>query len=262
MGVKLKALLVDDEPLALDRLALLLEKTGRVEIVGRASEPEEAVARMTAEPPDVCFLDIQMPCLTGFDVLARLPVQPIVVFTTAYDRYALEAFAVNSVDYLLKPVDPALLERALDKIERLRTVGPAPPLHDVLDQIASTLRTVGAELARPGSAYPTRIASRLGDRVRFIDLADVTHFVAKDKLCYAIVAGKPFCIDQTLIELEQRLDAQAFVRVHRGTIVRIGAVKDVRSPADGGMTVHLVDGTEIAVSRDRVREVKSRLGCL
>ena len=104
--MKLRAYLVDDEPLALERLRRLLERTGRVEVAGSTTEPEEALAALTADPPDVCFLDIQMPRLNGFEVLARLPSQPMVVFTTAYDQYALKAFSVNSVDYLLKPVEP------------------------------------------------------------------------------------------------------------------------------------------------------------
>jgi two-component system, LytTR family, response regulator len=105
--MSLRAYLVDDEPLAIARLRRLLAESGRVEVIGSATDPEEAVEALTLSPPDVCFLDIHMPRLNGFEVLARLPSQPIVVFTTAYDQYALEAFAVNSVDYLLKPVDPS-----------------------------------------------------------------------------------------------------------------------------------------------------------
>ena len=111
--MKLRAYLVDDEPLAIARLTRLLDETGRVEVIGSATDPEEAVEALASTPPDVCFLDIHMPRLNGFEVLARLPAQPIVVFTTAHDQYALDAFAVNSVDYLLKPVDPVHLDRAL-----------------------------------------------------------------------------------------------------------------------------------------------------
>lgn len=253
----LRAFLVDDEPLALDRLELLLERTGRVEVVGRATEPEDAIARLAAAPPDVCFLDIEMPRLTGFDVLARLPVQPVVVFTTAYEHYALRAFAENSIDYLLKPVDPERLAQALDKIERLRGAGAGPPvLSELLAQVAASLR-------EPAPAYAERIASRLGERVRFIDVADVTHFVAKDKLCFAVAAGKEHCIDQTLAALEARLDPRRFVRVHRSAIVRIAAIRHVRTPAGGGMTLQLNDatGTELTVARDRVKDVRAKLEC-
>src|SRR5215470_13349508 len=103
--MRLRAYLVDDEPPALERLRRLLEQTDRVQVIGSATEPEEAVTSLTADPPDVCFIDINMPRLNGFEVLARLPRQPMVIFTTAYSQFALQAFAVNSVDYLLKPVD-------------------------------------------------------------------------------------------------------------------------------------------------------------
>jgi two-component system LytT family response regulator len=155
--MKLRAYLVDDEPLALERLSRLLMQSGRVELTGSTTVPEEAVASLTAGPPDVCFLDIQMPRLNGFAVLARLPSQPVVVFTRAYDHYALQAFGVNSVDYLLKPIEPEALDRALTKVERLRGSNqPAQPnLKVLLKQLADSLRETKPE-------YPGRIASRLG----------------------------------------------------------------------------------------------------
>ena len=128
----------------------LLERTGRVKVIGSTTEPEEAVAALTADPPDVCFLDIQMPRLNGFEVLARLPSQPIVIFTTAYDEYALKAFGVNTIDYLLKPVEPESLERALNKVERLRGAGQLTPpdLEALLRQLAESLREP-ARISRP-----------------------------------------------------------------------------------------------------------------
>ena len=155
--MRLRAYLVDDEPLAIARLARLLDETGRVEVIGTATDPEEAVDALASARPDVCFLDIHMPRLTGFDVLARLPAQPIVVFTTAYDQYALDAFAVNAVDYLLKPVDPGLLDRALGRVERLRgRLDPVPA------DLQGLLRTLADSLWRSRPEYPERIASRLG----------------------------------------------------------------------------------------------------
>jgi len=118
----LRVFLVDDEPLALKRLSRLLQATGRVEILGSSTDPELAVNYLSKERVDVLFLDIQMPGMNGFEMLAHLPNQPIVIFTTAFDQYALRAFEVNSIDYLLKPVESAQLERALDKVERLRGV--------------------------------------------------------------------------------------------------------------------------------------------
>src|ERR1700704_3830930 len=116
----LRAFLVDDEQLALRRLARLLEQTGRVEIAGRSTDPVDAIAQLRILPVDVLFLDIQMPGMTGFEMLSQLPDEPLVIFTTAYHEYALQAFEVNSIGYLLKPVEMLQLERALNKLERIR----------------------------------------------------------------------------------------------------------------------------------------------
>jgi two-component system LytT family response regulator len=253
--MKLRAYLVDDEPLALERLARLLAETRRVEVIGSTTEPEEAVAALTAAPADVCFLDIQMPRLNGFELLARLPVQPVVIFTTAHDEYALRAFAVNSVDYLLKPVDPEQLERALTKVERLRTSGAFPAA-----DLQALLKNMSAALP-PAPAYPERIASRLGDRLSFIDLVRVTHFLAEDKLTYGIADGKAHCVDLSIAALEKKLDPRRFVRIHRGTLVNISWIQEVSPLPGGGLNVRLKDakGTDLTVARDRARGFKARL---
>lgn len=256
--MKLRAYLVDDEPLALARLRRLLEHSERVEVIGSSTTPEEAVIALTADPPDVCFLDIQMPRLSGFDVLAKLSRQPIVIFTTAYDRYALQAFGVNSVDYLLKPVDPESLERALKKVETLRNSDQPSQadLQSLLMQLTESLRET-----RP--AYLDRIASRLGDRIWFLDLHGVTHFYAEDKLTYAASEGKAYCVDHSITDLEKKLDPKDFVRIHRSTVVNLAWIKEVSSLPGGSLNVRLKDtkNTDLTVARDRAREFKTRAGC-
>ncbi len=256
--MKLRAYLVDDEPLALERLRRLLEQTGGVEVAGSTTEPEEAVAALTSDPPDVCFLDIQMPRLNGFDVLVKLPRQPIVIFTTAYDQYALRAFGVNSVDYLLKPIEPESLQRALKKVEALRESGrdDQSNLQALLKQLTESLRETKLE-------YLERIASRLGDRIWFLDLARVTHFYAEDKLTYAVSEGKAYCIDHAISELETKLDPKQFFRIHRSTMVNLASIKEITSLPGGTLNIRLNDakGTDLTVARDRVREFKSRAGC-
>jgi len=255
--MKLRVYLVDDEPLALERLRRLLESSGRVEVTGSTTRPEEAVAELTRNPPDICFLDIQMPRLNGFEVLARLPSQPVVVFTTAYNQYALQAFAENAVDYLLKPVEPETLERALNKVERLRGAGQSPQadLHALLGQIAESLRQSKAE-------FPSRIASRLGDRLWFLDLDRVSHFYAEDKLTYAVSEGKAYSVDHAIAELESRLDPSQFARIHRSTLVNLAWIKEVSSLPGGALNVRLKDArnTDLTVARDRARDFKARAG--
>jgi two-component system LytT family response regulator len=205
----------------------------------------------------VCFLDIEMPRLNGFEVLARLPSQPIVIFTTAYSQFALRAFSVNSVDYLLKPVDPDSLERAIGKVERLRGAAPVaqPDFHALIQRLADSLRETKPD-------YPDRIASRLGDRLWFLDLVKVTHFYAEDKLTFAASEGKVFCVDHTIAQLEEKLNPRQFVRIHRGTIVNLGWIKEVALLMGGTLSVRLKDSkeTELTVARDRAREFKSRAG--
>jgi two-component system, LytTR family, response regulator len=258
--MRLRAYLVDDEPLALARLTRLLDATGRVDVVGSTTEPEEAVDVLTREPPDVCFLDVQMPRLNGFEVLARLPQQPIVVFTTAYDQYALKAFAVNSVDYLLKPVEAGDLERALAKIERLSMAGALSALSATA--LGGLVKTMAESLRDAQPRYLERISSRLGERLRFIDLATVTHFFAEDKLTYASVGGKAHCVDYSIAELERRLDPRHFLRIHRATLVNLAYVAEAAPLPGGGLALRLEDDarTQLTVSRDRARLVKARLG--
>ncbi len=256
--MNLRAYLVDDEPLALERLRRLLKKTGRVDVIGEATEPEIAVADLTNDCPDVCFLDIEMPRLNAFDVLARLPRQPIVIFTTAYDRYALQAFGVNSVDYLLKPVDPEDLERALNKVEGLRAKGS-----DAQSDLQVAIRNIADSLQQASTEYPSRIASRLGDRLWFIDLSRVTHFYAADKLTYAVSGNKAYCVDSAIAELEKKLDPRKFVRIHRSSLVNLDWIKEVAALPGGALSVRLKDekGTELIVARDRARQFKARAGC-
>ena len=256
--MKLRAYLVDDEPLALERLRRLLEQTGRVEVTGSSTEPEQAVAALTADPPDVCFLDIQMPRLNGFDVLGKLPRQPIVIFTTAYDQYALRAFGVNAVDYLLKPIEPEAVNRAIGKVETMRESGlhVQPDFQILLKQITASVREAVPE-------YPERIASRLGDRISFLDLNDVTHFYARDKLTYAVSNDKAYCVDHAIADLEKKLDPKRFFRIHRSTVVNLAWIKEVAALPGGMLNIRLKDTkrTDLTVARDRAREFKERVGC-
>lgn len=245
----IRAYILDDEPLAVERLARLLRQTGRVAIAGSATDPLDAVEWLRTQETDVLFLDIEMPGLNGFAVLERLEAQPYVVFTTAYDRYALQAFAVHSIDYLLKPVETAGLHRALDKLVRIRSGAEAAP--DLRGAIAAVLR------------FPTRLPSRVGDRIEFVELDGVTHFYAEDKLTFAAtLAGKAHVIDATISELETRLDPEKWVRVHRSTLVHLPFVQEVHGFFGGRLIVRLKDlkKTELQVARERVAALKSKLG--
>lgn len=253
----LTAYLVDDEELALLRLARLLQERGGVKLAGSTTSAPAAVDFLRSTPVDVLFLDIQMPGLNGFELLARLPAQPAVIFTTAFNEYALRAFDVNSIGYLLKPVELARLDRALAKLEALRGDGGSTQLGDQLERLLAAL-AAGSAAPRAAAA---RIASRLGDRILLLDVDQITHFTARDKLTYASLGGKEHAVDYTIAELEEKLAASGFIRIHRSTLVNLALVDEMHRWFRGRMVVRMRDSarTELTVSRDHVKSLKDRL---
>ena len=253
----LRAFLVDDEPLAIKRLRRLLERTGRVEVVGEATDAEGARRVLRGGGIDAAFVDIQMPGTTGLELASGLPVPPWIVFVTAHDRYALRAFEVNALDYLVKPVRQADLARAIDKIERTRALA-APDAgaeaRALVERVEAALRALREPVER--------IAARVGDRYALVELERVTHFRAETKATMAVtVGGEALEIDATLADLEQRLAAR-FVRIHRALLVSLAHVLDLDARPQGGVWVRLKDAarTELPVARDRVRALKTKIG--
>ena len=255
----LRAFLVDDEPLALKRLGRLLKAAGGVDIVGSATDPGEALKALSAEPVDVLFLDIQMPGMNGFELLAKLDSQPLVIFTTAHDQYALQAFEVNSIDYLLKPVAPPQLNRALRKITQLRDMAGSLTART---QFQSLISRLAREFAPPPRESADRICSRVGDRIVFIELDEVTHFYSKDRLTFAATGSKKYVVDYTIAELEEKLAPRGFLRVHRATLLNLSLVGELHRWFGGRMIVRLKDKdrTELTVARDQVKTLKEKLG--
>jgi len=249
----IRAYLIDDEPLALKRLARLLEATGRVEIVGRQTDPQRGLKQVTSAGADVLFLDIHMPGLSGFEVVERLPTGPRVVFTTAYDQHAVQAFETNAIDYLLKPIEPARLDKTLDRVASQHGEGGDGALRDALAQLAKHLR---------GSAFAEHLASRMGERVQLIAVDQVTHVVARERATYAVTAKGEHILDVTIAELERRLDPGKFFRIHRGTLVNLAWVGELHADFGGRLLLRLRGDrpADLVVSRDRVRPLKQRLG--
>jgi len=256
MGGALRALLVDDEPLARTRLARLLGATGRVEIVGQAGDAAEALAALGRASADVVFLDIHMPGLSGLELVERLPRGLCVVFTTAYDQHALEAFEANAVDYLLKPIEPRRLDRALDRAERLRADPSRGDVTAALERLAASLRA-----AR--QPFLQRVPFRTRDGVQFLDVARITHFTTRDRLTHAVTAGAgaAHVVDYGLADLEAKLDPAKFLRIHRATLLNLDHLDEIQPWPGGRLLVRLKDAkrTELEVARDRVQALKERL---
>lgn len=247
---------LDDEPLAVRRLVRLLEESGRVEIAGRSSDPEETLRLFPQARVDALFLDIEMPGMNGFEFLEQLGAlverKPAVVFATAYAHYAVKAFEVDGAAYLLKPISPEALAHALDRVEK-HSLDAA--------QYETMLCALRTALAGSRHDYPTRIASKLGDRVQFIDLDRITHFFAEGKLTWAAASGKNHVVDDSIVQLEAKLDPAKFHRIHRGCLVNLARVDEVVSWFGGKMVARLNDSahTELTIARDRVRSLKQKL---
>lgn len=249
----IKALVVDDEPLAREELSYLLAETGRVEVAGTAANGEEALAAAAALRPDCVFLDVQMPGLDGFAVaahLAELPHPPAVVFVTAYDEYALRAFEVHAMDYLLKPVDTRRLARSVQRVAQL------------LQHPAQAAERLEGFLARVKGSAVRRLPLEKDGRVRLVPPEQVY-------LAYSIEHGSRVRLDDgdfetrfTLQELESRLAAGPFVRVHRQYLVNLERVREFVPWFNG--TASLVMGdrqrSQVPVSRTRLAAVRRHLG--
>ncbi|EDM77479.1 LytTr DNA-binding domain family protein [Plesiocystis pacifica SIR-1] len=263
----LRVLIVDDEAPARRRLRRMLERLTNdgaeaIEVVGEAADGVEALTQLTKLEPDLVLLDIQMPALDGL-ALAQHASLPPFIFVTAFDEHALAAFEVGAADYLLKPIRrerlQLALERARTRIEAQRDASAKGEGASELDELQATLRRLVAAEPAPASPTPPRIAAREGGSVRLFELAEIGRFWSADKYTCFHHGGAEHVLDEGLGELELRLGAHGFVRVHRSELVDLGWVRAVHSEA-GATSLELRDGQRVAVSRRMVAEIKRRLG--
>src|SRR3954452_5451231 len=226
----LKAVLVDDEQLARDELGYLLEQIGGVEVLGQAGNGVEALTTIERLQPDVVFLDVQMPGLTGFEVARRLVGSEAgaqIVFVTAYDQHAIEAFEVNAVDYLLKPVDLARLDTAVQRARR-RIAAERQPGADPASALATDQLERILQLVRERQGRRERLAIKVGDRLLLVEAEEIIHASVVDDVI-TIVTGQYSGTSnyRTLDELQARLDSSIFWRVHRSHLVNINKIKEI-----------------------------------
>jgi two-component system, LytTR family, response regulator len=242
----IRAILVDDEELARSRLRSLLRAFEDIEIVGEASDGEQAMEQIHDLRPDLVFLDIQMPGCSGTEVAQSLPSPaPQIVFCTAYDQYALEAFELCALDYLLKPVTRARLAQAIGRVRRPASPAAGTPA----DRLAGTART-----------YPARFLAKKAGRYRVIPQNEVLYFAFEEGLTRLHTRDQEFVMDLTLLELENRLNPRLFFRVSRASIVNLNHVHEV-SPLPGGYAwVTLSNKIRLEVSRRRLKDLMEKLG--
>ncbi len=237
--MKYKAILIDDEPLALQRLEkLLMLFVKDIDIVAKATNGADAIDIINELKPDVIFLDIQMPELNGFEVLEKITHQPFVIFSTAYDEYALKAFETNSIDYLLKPVDVKRLKKAIDKLKNIK----GEKFDDFKLQLQKMLSKVKSSV--------TRIHVKKGDKIKLLLPEHICFFAADEKYTKVKTFDNSYLIDKPLSILETELDDN-FVRIHRGVIVNLNFIEEIVRMFKGNYNVKMkdIENTVLPVSR-------------
>jgi two-component system, LytTR family, response regulator len=264
-GKKIRTLIVDDEPLARRTIRNLLAEDPEVEVVGECGTGAEAVESVRERPPDLLFLDIQMPGMDGFDVLSQVELERIsaVIFVTAYDAYALKAFEVHALDYLLKPFNDErfreALARAKSHVELREARGLAESLRAFLRGRTGTEEETAVATTAKRGGYLTRFMVKAGGRVIFVNPADVDWIEADNYYVKLHVGGRAHLLRLSMKELEGRLDPKTFWRTHRSAIINLDRVKELHQHPSGEYVVVLRDGTELKLSRARRERLQELL---
>lgn len=253
---KIRALIVDDEPLARERLRTLLKPEADVEIVGECGDGEKAVSAIRRHKPDLLFLDVQMPERDGFDVLEALGAEemPVVVFVTAYDKYALRAFEVHALDYLLKPFDRERFQRALERAREQVAGRHSSTLGERLLALLADRATEQKRLQR--------VVIKSGGRIFFLRVEEIDWIEAAGNYLRLHVGREEHLLRETMNRLEARLDPAKFLRIHRSTIVNLERIREMQPSFHGDYVVLLRDGTRLALSRSHRDKLPARWGKL
>jgi two-component system LytT family response regulator len=256
-------MIVDDEPLARRAIRLLLKNDSEIEIVAEAGSGSDAVKLVAQHSPDLLFLDIQMPGMNGFDVLEKIDAAriPAIVFVTAFDQYALRAFEVHALDYLLKPFDDTRFEKAL---RQAKTQVEQREINKLSRKLFAMLedREAEAGAAEPRaerSKYLTRLMIKSASRIFFLKVEEIDWIGAEDYYVKLHFGRKSHLLRESMNELEAKLDPEKFLRIHRSSIVNLDRVTELHAHFNGDYVVILHDGTELKLSRSRREQLQSLL---
>jgi two-component system LytT family response regulator len=257
---RIKTVIVDDEPLARQNLRVLLKDDPEIEIVGECGSGHEAVKAIRAQSPDLLFLDIQMPEMNGFEVLMEIDAErmPAIVFVTAFDQYALKAFEVHALDYLLKPFDDRRFEKALRQAKKQVEQREINSLSQKLFALMEDRQ--GEQANNPkASGFLTRLMIKSTGRVFFLKVDEIDWIGADDYYVKLHVGRKSHLLRETMNELESKLDPEKFLRIHRSAIVNLDRVKEMHPHFNGDYVVILMDGTQLKLSRSRREQLQTLL---
>jgi len=223
----LRTVIVEDEEPALARLKLLLSGFEDIELVGEAQNGPDGVKLIDTIKPDLAFLDIQLPVFTGFDLLQKVRHQPLVIFITAYDEYALKAFDANAIDYLLKPTSLERLQEAVSRVQR-----QSPKFHEIMSIMEDVFEKKN---------FRRRFTVRIGDEILLVPSEAIFWFHADDKYVFIHTSEQKYLIDETLKRLEKYLDPKHFIRIHKSVIINIKEIKRIKRKLNGQYAVQLND---------------------
>jgi len=254
--MKIRVLIVDDEELAREGVRMLLENFPDAEIVGECGDGFDAVSMIRERKPDLVFLDVQMPEMDGFGVVEQIGAEemPLVIFVTAYDKYAVRAFEIHAFDYLLKPIDDERFDKTFRRVVARLKQSDAN-INQRLAELLEDLKSRGEEQqaagknSQPAPKYLERIVVKTARRIFFVAVEEVDYFKAADNYVELHVGGKTHLVRETMTRLESRINPQQFLRINRSIIINIKRIKELQPLFNGEFAVILQNGTELTSSR-------------
>jgi two-component system LytT family response regulator len=247
--MSISCLIIDDEKLARDLVSEFLEAYPDIEVVGQCATGKQAVKAIDDEKPQLIFLDVQMPAMTGFDVLENITHQPFVVFSTAYDQYAIKAFEKNAVDYLLKPVDEErfaqAVERAMERIKKDES-----NIGDLIDVI---------EGRSSDTKYSSHIFVQKSEKLLNLEVGEILHLEASGDYTILSTDTDQFVSSTGITKLESKLNPEMFIRIHRSTIINLKKLKEIEKHFNGGLIVKMQNGKTFPVSRTYAKAIREKV---
>ena len=244
MSNKIRVLIVDDEPLARRGIGQLLETETDFIIAGEASNGREAISAIEKHAPDLIFLDIQMPLLDGFSVLEKIATEnlPEIVFVTAFDEHAIQAFEAGAIDYVLKPINVERFQKTLERVRRRILRSENNPLENKINDLLNALKPAQDE-------YLQRISIKENERIRFLEVRQIDWISSNGNYVEIHLTGEKFILRETMDGIEKKLNPKDFLRIRRSKIVQISKIKELQTLFNGEFAIVLFDGTELTSSR-------------
>lgn len=242
-------LIIDDEKLARELLTEFLESFPQIEVIGECSKGTEAVEQINKLKPDLIFLDVQMPGMNGFDVLDAIEHEPYVIFTTAYDQYAIKAFERNAVDYVLKPLDQERFKLAVDRALKQKKMEEGN-----LEGLLDSLRTVS-----PRTSYDSHVFVQKSEKLFNLPVEDIIYLEASGDYTVISTKNDQFVSSSGIGKLEELMNPDTFIRVHRSTIINVNSLKEIERHFNGGMVVKMQNGKSFPVSRTYAKLIRKKV---